>query len=248
VAADATTTAVRLPLISSAPRAPGARSSSQERHAGGHPAPSRALLMSRHSGRPQECSIAARDQRSVHDVAGVYEGPDEPYCLDGSGSAVRMPSIASYGRSLPFREPDGNGWLCRKSRRGARSHRPATTTFASANDLASALRRAAAHTASTKSAPAANLTKTGPTGTPSTCARAAGKSCRNERLERDRHGGGAGALHLCSGQRPACRARDLAAVPSCASFAQLKPCLHKKMPSCLNFWPVVRRSWWRRCP
>jgi hypothetical protein len=67
-------------------------------------------------------------------------------CLGGSGSAVRTPSIAATAHS-PFWDPDGNGWLFQEvtTRLPGRID-PATTTFASANDLASALRRAeAAH-------------------------------------------------------------------------------------------------------
>jgi hypothetical protein len=61
-----------------------------------------------------------------------------------SGSA---PNHASYSSFATFRDPDGNGWLFQEitTRLPGRVN-PATTTFASANDLASALRRAeAAH-------------------------------------------------------------------------------------------------------
>ena len=57
------------------------------------------------------------------------------------------PDHGSYGSFATFSDPDGNGWLIQEvtSRLPGRVD-PATTTFASAQDLASALRRAeAAH-------------------------------------------------------------------------------------------------------
>jgi predicted enzyme related to lactoylglutathione lyase len=55
------------------------------------------------------------------------------------------PDRRSYGSFAPFSDPDGNGWLFQEvtTRLPGRVD-PVTTTFASANDLASALRRAAA--------------------------------------------------------------------------------------------------------
>jgi catechol 2,3-dioxygenase-like lactoylglutathione lyase family enzyme len=82
-----------------------------------------------------------------HGADGVYSGPDEPYLfgrirVNGPDSEHR-----SYRSFASFRDPDGNGWLFQQitTRLPGRVD-PATTTFASANDLASALRRAeAAH-------------------------------------------------------------------------------------------------------
>jgi len=57
------------------------------------------------------------------------------------------PERSSYGSYLSFKDPDGNGWLVQEitTRLPGRID-PATTAFASAADLASALRRAeAAH-------------------------------------------------------------------------------------------------------
>jgi len=57
------------------------------------------------------------------------------------------PERSSYGSFVSFNDPDGNGWLVQEitTRLPGRVD-PATTTFASAGDLASALRRAeAAH-------------------------------------------------------------------------------------------------------
>jgi len=158
-----------------------------------------------------------------------------------------MPSIAATGRSL--RSVSGRQRLAVPGNHdaAARSHRPATTTFASANDLASALRRAAAAHGKHEERTGGHVTKTGPTGTPIHGARAGRQELRNERLERDRHRRRARRIASVLWQRPACRARDLAAVslPVPVS-AQLKPCLHKKhaeLPETSG--PVVRRSWWR---
>jgi catechol 2,3-dioxygenase-like lactoylglutathione lyase family enzyme len=55
------------------------------------------------------------------------------------------PKRTSYGSFFSFNDPDGNTWLVQEvtTRHPGRLD-PATTTFASANDLASAMRRAAA--------------------------------------------------------------------------------------------------------
>ena len=55
------------------------------------------------------------------------------------------PKRTSYGSFFAFQDPDGNTWLVQEvtSRYPGRID-PAATTFASANDLASAMRRAAA--------------------------------------------------------------------------------------------------------
>ena len=79
--------------------------------------------------------------------AGGYAGADEPYIfgrvrVDGPDSAR-----GSYRSFASFSDPDGNGWLFQEvtTRQPGRID-PAATTFASANDLASAFRRAeAAH-------------------------------------------------------------------------------------------------------
>jgi hypothetical protein len=57
----------------------------------------------------------------------------------------RDPEHGSYRSFASFSDPDGNGWLFQEvtTRLPGRID-AATTTFASANDLASALRRAAA--------------------------------------------------------------------------------------------------------
>ena len=82
-----------------------------------------------------------------HGAGNVYSGPDEPYLF--GRIRVKGPDTehGSYRSFASFRDPDGNGWLLQEitTRLPGRVD-SATTTFASANDLASALRRAeAAH-------------------------------------------------------------------------------------------------------
>jgi hypothetical protein len=80
-----------------------------------------------------------------HDASGVYGGPDEPYLFGRQRVSGRDPEHRSYRSFASFHDPDGNGWLFQEitTRLPGRID-PATTTFASARDLASALRRAAA--------------------------------------------------------------------------------------------------------
>ena len=82
-----------------------------------------------------------------HDAGGVYAGPDEPYLFGRLRVSGPDPEHRSYRSFASFSDPDGNGWLFQEvtTRLPGRID-SATTTFASANDLASALRRAeAAH-------------------------------------------------------------------------------------------------------
>ena len=80
-----------------------------------------------------------------HDAAGVYAGADEPYLFGRKRASGPDPEHRSYRSFASFHDPDGNGWLLQEitTRLPGRID-PATTTFASASDLASALRRAAA--------------------------------------------------------------------------------------------------------
>jgi catechol 2,3-dioxygenase-like lactoylglutathione lyase family enzyme len=80
-----------------------------------------------------------------HDASGVYAGPDEPYLFGRLRVSGRDPEHRSYRSFASFNDPDGNGWLFQEitTRLPGRID-PATTSFASANDLASALRRAGA--------------------------------------------------------------------------------------------------------
>jgi len=80
-----------------------------------------------------------------HGAANVYTGTDEPYIFGRRRVSGRDPEHGSYRSFASFSDPDGNGWLFQEitTRLPGRID-PAATTFASANDLASALRRAAA--------------------------------------------------------------------------------------------------------
>ncbi len=74
---------------------------------------------------------------------GVYTGAEEPYLFGRARVSGPDPEHRSYRSFASFRDPDGNGWLFQEltTRLPGRVD-SATTTFASANDLASAMRRA----------------------------------------------------------------------------------------------------------
>ncbi|GAA3468702.1 VOC family protein [Nonomuraea roseola] len=78
---------------------------------------------------------------------GEYAGTDDPYLFGRRRVSGPDPEHGTYRSYASFRDPDGNGWLFQEvTTRLAGRVDPRTTTFASANDLASALRRAeAAH-------------------------------------------------------------------------------------------------------
>jgi catechol 2,3-dioxygenase-like lactoylglutathione lyase family enzyme len=82
-----------------------------------------------------------------HDGGGVYAGTDEPYLFGRHRISGRDPDRRSYRSFASFSDPDGNGWLLQEVTTRLPGRIDATeTTFASTNDLASALRRAeAAH-------------------------------------------------------------------------------------------------------
>ncbi|MFJ9349832.1 VOC family protein [Streptomyces sp. NPDC101237] len=89
--------------------------------------------LARHGARPSEV---------FHDAGGVFHHADGDSRLPGPA-----PRHGSYGSFLSFSDPDGNGWLLQEvtDRLPGRLD-PAATSFSSAGDLASALRRAeAAH-------------------------------------------------------------------------------------------------------
>jgi catechol 2,3-dioxygenase-like lactoylglutathione lyase family enzyme len=76
---------------------------------------------------------------------GVYAGPDDPYLFGRMRVSGPDPEHRSYRSFASFQDPDGNGWLFQEltTRLPGRID-SAATTFASASDLASALRRAGA--------------------------------------------------------------------------------------------------------
>jgi catechol 2,3-dioxygenase-like lactoylglutathione lyase family enzyme len=80
-----------------------------------------------------------------HDATGVYTGPDEPYLFGRRRVTGVDPEHRSYRSFASFRDSEGNGWLLQEiTTRLAGRIDPAATSFGSATDLASALRRAAA--------------------------------------------------------------------------------------------------------
>jgi hypothetical protein len=82
---------------------------------------------------------------SFHGANGIYSGPDEPFIFGRTRVAGPDPDRGSYRSFASFHDPDGNGWLFQEitARLPGRID-SATTNFASTNDLAAALRRAAA--------------------------------------------------------------------------------------------------------
>jgi catechol 2,3-dioxygenase-like lactoylglutathione lyase family enzyme len=80
-----------------------------------------------------------------HDDPGVYAGTDEPYLFGRRRVSGPDPEHRSYRSFASFHDPDGNGWLLQEitTRLPGRVD-PAVTSFGSASDLATALRRAAA--------------------------------------------------------------------------------------------------------
>ena len=82
-----------------------------------------------------------------HDGGGIYAGTDDPYLFGRRRVSGSDPEHRSYRSFASFSDPDGNGWLLQEitTRLPGRVD-PAATSFGSASDLASALRRAeAAH-------------------------------------------------------------------------------------------------------
>jgi len=94
---------------------------------------------------------AARDDLVAHGVepSDVFHAAEPGAQFGPEGGRGRVsgpaPENASYSSFLTFQDPDGNGWLLQEitSRLPGRLD-PAETTFASAADLAGALRRAIA--------------------------------------------------------------------------------------------------------
>jgi catechol 2,3-dioxygenase-like lactoylglutathione lyase family enzyme len=97
-----------------------------------------------------EGGLVVSDIKAAHDelvgrgidAGEVWHGPPFPAEARQPGPD---PQRTSYGSFCSFQDPDGNLWIVQEvTRRLPGRIDPATTTFASANDLASAMRRAAA--------------------------------------------------------------------------------------------------------
>jgi len=82
-----------------------------------------------------------------HGAGDVFTGSDEPYLFGRIRVSGPDPERRSYRSFASFSDPDGNGWLFQELTTRLPGRIDATaTSFASANDLASAFRRAeAAH-------------------------------------------------------------------------------------------------------
>ena len=82
-----------------------------------------------------------------HGANDMYAGPDEPYLFGRIRVSGPDREHRSYRSFASFKDPDGNGWLFQEITTRLPGRIDSTTTsFASANDLASAFRRAeAAH-------------------------------------------------------------------------------------------------------
>jgi hypothetical protein len=78
-----------------------------------------------------------------HGAGDKYSGTDEPYLFGKIRVNGPDAEHGSYRSFASFRDPDGNGWFLQEvtTRLPGRVD-SATTTFASASDLASAMRRA----------------------------------------------------------------------------------------------------------
>ena len=139
------------------------------------------------------------------DASEVWHGPPFPPEARQPGPD---PERTSYGSFFSFDDPDGNTWLVQEvtTRLPGRID-AAGTAFASTADLASALRRAQAPTASTRSARGGRTfstgrvkTRAGPPGTPPTWwPSRPGRTCRRDRFRARR-----GCQEV---QRPGPRAR-----------------------------------------
>ncbi|HTZ89764.1 MAG TPA: VOC family protein [Alloacidobacterium sp.] len=77
---------------------------------------------------------------------GVYSGPDETYLFGRVRVSGPDPEQRSYRSFASFHDPDGNGWFFQEITTRLPGRVAGDTTYASASDLAQALRRAeAAH-------------------------------------------------------------------------------------------------------
>lgn len=103
------------------------------------------LIVSDIESAREELRVRGVEISEVFHGASTYVGTDEPYLFGRVRVSGPDPEHRSYRSFASFRDPDGNGWLLQEiTTRLAGRIDPGTTTFASANDLASALRRAAA--------------------------------------------------------------------------------------------------------
>ena len=79
-----------------------------------------------------------------HDGGEVHAGTDEPFLFGRLRVGGADPENRSYRSFASFKDPDGNGWLFQQITTRLPGRVDPTTTYASANDLANAMRRASA--------------------------------------------------------------------------------------------------------
>jgi catechol 2,3-dioxygenase-like lactoylglutathione lyase family enzyme len=79
-----------------------------------------------------------------HGGGDVHSGADEPHLFGSVRIAGPDPERRSYCSLASFSDPDGNGWMLQEITTRLPGRMEADTTFASAAELAAALRRAAA--------------------------------------------------------------------------------------------------------
>jgi catechol 2,3-dioxygenase-like lactoylglutathione lyase family enzyme len=79
-----------------------------------------------------------------HSAGDVHTGQDEPFISGRLRIGGPDPERRSYSSFASFSDPDGNGWLFQEITSRLPGRVEGETTFSSASDLASALRRAAA--------------------------------------------------------------------------------------------------------
>ena len=75
---------------------------------------------------------------------GVYSGTDEHYLFGSLRVSGSDPEHRSYRSFASFHDPDGNGWIFQEITTRLAGRVVGQTTYTSSNDLATALRRAAA--------------------------------------------------------------------------------------------------------
>jgi|ERR1700722_6133647 catechol 2,3-dioxygenase-like lactoylglutathione lyase family enzyme len=97
------------------------------------------------AARKELLALGVKISDAFHGDAGVYDGLDEPFLFGRRRVSGPDPDHHSYRSYASFHDPDGNGWLLQEVTTRLPGHMDsATTSFASINDLAGALQRAAA--------------------------------------------------------------------------------------------------------
>ena len=81
---------------------------------------------------------------AFHAAGDVHVGKDVPYLFGSVRQDGRDPARGSYLSYASFSDPDGNGWLFQEVTTRLPGRVVGATSFGSQNDLAAALRRAAA--------------------------------------------------------------------------------------------------------